>query len=75
MKTRFERIARARVGRGQIDIELDFIKGQGGNGYIKCTIVNSQYPDQVITFDLRRREAYQLADTLRAMAYSADYRL
>ena len=71
IKTRFDQL-----GGGYSYIELAVISSSpGSNDQIKATIGNTRHPNKVTAFDLSRREAYQLADTLRAMAVSTDYRL
>ena len=71
MKTRIDRL-----GDRYTYIELVLIHSSPGtDGRINVTMGNDRHPDKETTLSLSRGQAYQVADTLRAMAFSADYRV
>ncbi len=70
MKTRIDRL-----GGGNTYIELKIRPDGTGFLEIYATIGPARRDGEDIAFTLNRREAYQIADTLRAMAFSVDRRL
>ncbi len=70
MKTRIDRL-----GGDKTYIELETRYGSRGFLVINATIGPPRRDGKDITMTLSRRQAYEIADTLRAMAFSVDERL
>ena len=69
MITRIERL-----GGGNNYIELKVTSSSYESLHMSATIGPARRDGGDISFSLNRRQAYQVADTLRAMAFSVDHR-